>query len=793
MKNINNQFGNSSNEGLPSNPDPIIQSRDESDNLNGNIQPVETVLRTKVPKPLSDSSLSYGHSAGTRHYGKPVWTLNYIIKAIYRYKWSILLIFILTAAPLLALIWTQIVPKYQARAEIRVRPIISYIVYKDESGMIPLYSSFLNTQVSIIRGMTVLQRVLDQPDIQNTSWYKKPQESLLSKLSGNKIPPMERLRDDLSVSPRSQTEIIDVSFVAINAKEAKLIVDSVLDKYLQYVKDKSDATEDVLYRQLSDEKTKLEREIQGSEKLIQERLKALGTSSPEELVTSKRNIVEEIAQKLIQVQQAIAILEWDQKKINELINNEKERSGDSNDVLAAMPEERQYYNDPEWRTLERDVRTIKFQIETSKFTANNPKLLELQENLEFAEELLKLRELQIDTQRRSMPNSEMALTGGSGLDYNTQLNNIEYQKERAKREEQILTENLSKQQEEFELVFNSAQSLAKDKSDLEYTRQKYELVRQRWDQKNMERNVPGSIEILTNAFVASEPYNDRRIVFSMMVLCLAAGLGIAVSFLRATMNQVIFASQDMPLSVNVPHLGSIPLIRLKNPLGKMLGDEIEKNQVQLFESVRVIRTKLLLQLNNQKSSTVIISSSVAGTGKSSFIKVLGKCIAKTGKQVLMIDTDFYKKTLSKRFGLADKPGIINYLNTKTMDFSGICQTEIPNLSILPAGKQDGENLVFEGIDNGFFGKYLEALQDKYSVIILDSSPVLPRADTVIMSHHVNGVIMVERELLSRRENMINAIERVHSSGGNIWGVVFVSSSDFESYGSYSGYYETDKN
>ncbi|MBN2589413.1 MAG: AAA family ATPase [Sedimentisphaerales bacterium] len=791
MKNINNQFENSSNEGLPSNPNPIIQSKDESGNQNGNIQPVETVLRTKRPMPLSDSSLSYGPHAGARNYDKQVWTASYILRALFRYKWSFLLIFILTAGPLLAFIWTQIVPKYQARAEIRVRPIIPFLVYKTEdSGMIPLYSSFLNTQVSIIRSMTVLQRVLDQKDIQNTTWYKKPQKSLLSKLSG-KISPMERLRDDLSVRPRRQTEIVDVSFVAVNAKEAKLVVDSVLDKYLQYVKDRSDTTQDELYRQLSDEFRKLDREIQGSQVSIQERLKALGTNSPDELIASKRNSIEETALRLNHVQQSIAILEWDQKKIIELMKNENDQNRDSNDAFAEVPEERQYYADPDWRQLDINVRTIKYKIETSKFTDNNPKLLDLQEDLKFSEDLLKLRESQIDAQRKSMPNNMMALTGGSVLNYEDQLNKNEYQIERAKQEEQILSENLSKQQEEFELVFKSAQSLEQEKQDLAYTLEKFEAVRQRLDQKNTERNVPGSIEILTNAFVPSKPYNDRRVVFSVMVLCLAAGLGLGVSFLRATMNQVILGSQDMPLSIKVPHLGSIPLIRLKNPLGKMLGDEIEKNQIQLFESVRVIRTKLLLQLNNQKSSTVLISSSVAGTGKSSFIKVLGKCIAKTGKKVLMIDTDFYKKTLSRRFGLVDKPGIINYLNSKSLDFSGICQTEIPNLSILPVGKQDAENTMFEGIDNGFFGTYLEALQEKYSVIILDSSPVLPRADTVIMSQHVNGVIMVERELLSRRENMIDAIERVNSAGGHMWGVVFVGSSDFEAYGSYSGYYDSE--
>ncbi len=794
MSNINRNDDNFKDNSLPSNPDPIIQSKDESGDQNKNVQSVGTVLRTKKPMPLSDSSLPNGYYAGARNYDKPVWTINYILKSIYRYKWSFLLIFVLTAIPLLAFIWTMIVPKYQARAEIRVRPIISYLVYKTEdSGMIPLYSSFLNTQVSIIRSMTVLQRVLDQQDIQNTSWYKKPQESLLSKLRGNPVSPMERLRDDLSVRPRSQTEIIDVSFVAENAKDAKDIVDAVLDKYLQYVKDKSDSTQDELYRQLSDEYRKLEREIQVSEGLIQDRLKALGTSSPEELVAAKRSSIEEVANKLSQVQQSIAILDWDQTKISELLKNENDQNKDNNDIFAEVPEQRQYYDDLEWRQLDVQIRTLKFQIETSKFTDNNPLMDELKENLRFKENLLKLRESQIDVQRQSSSGNVPAFPSGLGLDYNEQLKNIEYQKERAKQEEKILTENLSKQQAEFESIFNSAQSLEKDKSDLAYTREKYDLVRQRLDQKNTERNVPGYIEILTNAFVPTKPFNDRRAVFSVMVLCLAAGLSFGIAFLRVTMNQVIFASNDLHLPTRVPHLGSIPLIRLKNPLGKMLGDEIEKNQVQLFESVRVIRTKLLLQLNNQKSSTVIISSSVAGTGKTSFIKVLGKCIAKTGKKVLIIDADFYKKTLSKRFGLAGKPGIINYVNTKTMDFSGICQTEIPNLSILPAGEQDGENLMYEGIDNGFFGKYLEALQDQYSVIILDSSPVLPRADTVIMSHHVNGVIMVERELLSRRENMINAIDRVHSSGGNIWGVVFVSSSDFEAYGHYADYYDPENN
>ena len=78
-------------------------------------------------------------------------------------------VFVLAAAPAIAIIWTQVVLKYQATGEVRVRPIIPYLVFKTEdSGMIPLYESFVNTQVSIIRSQAVLQRALGRREVQQT-------------------------------------------------------------------------------------------------------------------------------------------------------------------------------------------------------------------------------------------------------------------------------------------------------------------------------------------------------------------------------------------------------------------------------------------------------------------------------------------------------------------------------------------------------------------------------------------------------------------------------------------------
>ena len=79
----------------------------------------------------------------------------------------VLAVFVLVAAPVIAGVWLLIVPKYEAKGEVRVRPVIPRLVFTtEENGTIPFYDAFVNTQVSLLRSPTVLQRVLDQREVQ---------------------------------------------------------------------------------------------------------------------------------------------------------------------------------------------------------------------------------------------------------------------------------------------------------------------------------------------------------------------------------------------------------------------------------------------------------------------------------------------------------------------------------------------------------------------------------------------------------------------------------------------------
>ena len=246
----------------------MIRPRDDSSRPQEEAQQAEIIPNAKKRISVADATVLPNQFMGIGESKQTVPSVGDIIKSIFRHKWIVLVIFILVSAPALALVWTQIVPKYQAMAQVRVRPIIPYLVFKTEdSGAVPLYESYKQTQCSYIKTDAVLQHVLDQPEIQQTKWWKNTPESLVQRATKNPLARLDRLKQALSARNLTGTEIIDITFIDPNSKDARLIVNTVVDQYLDYVVEMSDTTQDKLYKKLSDEFDSLKKEIDGEGRL----------------------------------------------------------------------------------------------------------------------------------------------------------------------------------------------------------------------------------------------------------------------------------------------------------------------------------------------------------------------------------------------------------------------------------------------------------------------------------------------------------------------------------------------
>jgi len=754
--------------------DPIIQASDNPSKPHKMAQSAEIIRNTKMPIPVADATLLPNQFMGAGGGMQAVPTVGDIIESILRFKSTIIVVFLLLAAPAIAAIWTLVVPRYRAQAELRVRPILPYLVFQTEdSGKIPLYDSFVNTQIAIINSETVLQRVLDQPAIQDTLWYKNPPKSLMGLLRGYPPSHIDRLRDALSARPRRETEIIDVSFIDSNTREAQLIANTVLEQYINRIGTMSDDTGDKILGELKDQYNLLEKDILEREKTTAKLRKELRTGTPEELISGKRLRLDETQARLSQVLQSITLLEWEIKRATTDDSNDVPE--DANDRIQGQPK---YYEDVEWRRLDANVRTMRHNIANSLLKPNHPDSARIEKELQFAEEQLKLREAQLNEQwrdRLNNPAGALTIAGASGLSYEEGLIYIKHQLERSKREEKLLVDELEKQQEEFASLFESAQLLDTENNALLHKRELFSAIRQRKDQKEMERNVPGSIEVLTRAHSSTQPYNDRRIAFTVMVMVLALGAGSGLAYLKAARNQAIYTPKDMPYPMQVPFLGYIPVTTVVS----------RDNEVgpATIESVRVVRTALLSRLSGKDSTTVLITSSAEGTGKSTFTLMLGESLARSGKKVLLIDADFRKMTLTRQFNLYDKSGFIQSLSRKAPSRYYIYKTEeVPGLSFMPAGEKGPNGAAFDETANGDFKSHIDKLRKKYNIILLDSPPVLPVADATILSNQVDGTIIVERESVSRRADVLNTLTRLSSAGGHLIGTVFIGSSSLKNYG-----------
>jgi len=755
--------------------DPMVRQGEDSCKPYDKAQPKEIMHQFKKVADTTDLPHQYMQRDGTMQLGP---SAKNIIERVFLFKSTVLTIFILIAAPLIVSIWTTFVPKYRATAEVRVRPIIPYLVFQtEESGKIPLYDSFMNTQVPIISSVQVLQRVLDQSEIQQTHWYKNPPKSLMRKLGKDITPPIERLKETLTIAPRRETEIIDVTFTDSNPKEAKLILNTILDQYVKYVEEMSNATEDKVYRQLKDQHKSLENDILGQEIVLGELRASLGTAIPEELISQKRVRLDETQARLTEVRQKIDLLKWELDQFSTFDSNDANLT-----VAVDIENQPEYYEDEEWRRYDTNAKSILHEIEVASRRPTHPETIRLQKDLKFIKDLLRQREAQLDEQwRHQVP---IAVIEGNNLNYKQAVIYLEHKRAQAEHEEELLLTAFEKQQTEFSKLFKTAQLLEKQNVALLHKRDLFDAVRRRLDQKNMERNAPGSIEVLTRAGVLSRPYNDRRILFTIMVTVLALGAGSGVAYLRDSRNDTIYSAKDMPHPMQVLLLGYVLVTNTGRSVGKSLKSrykQVQRDQSSRNESMRIVRTALLARLNGQDSTAILITSTATGTDKSHFTRMLGESLARANKKVLVIDADLRTMTLTKRLNLCGKPGFIQSLCIGSEHKGHIVQSEVSGLSFMPAGKRGKTGIVYEEIANGAFKTCIYKLRQQYDIILLDSPPILPAADATILSSQVDGTIMVERELVSQRTNEIDALTRLASSGGHLIGTVFIGSGRHEKY------------
>lgn len=194
-------------------------------------------------------------------------------------------------------------------------------------------------------------------------------------------------------------------------------------------------------------------------------------------------------------------------------------------------------------------------------------------------------------------------------------------------------------------------------------------------------------------------------------------------------------------------------------------------QNQLNEAVDSIRTMLLHSARTDNLHVVMISSALSGEGKTSLASQLAASLARVWRKTLLIDGDLRNPANHELFGMGLEPGFSEVLRGEVSAQDVIRPTPLSRLWLMPAGQWD--NHAIQALSQDSLRSLFEGLKQQYDFLIIDSSPLLPVADSLALAQHVDGVIFAILRDVSRAPSVQLAQEKLNNLGIRTLGAVLI--------------------
>lgn len=203
------------------------------------------------------------------------------------------------------------------------------------------------------------------------------------------------------------------------------------------------------------------------------------------------------------------------------------------------------------------------------------------------------------------------------------------------------------------------------------------------------------------------------------------------------------------------------------------------------EAYRVIRTGIQFAQAGKELQTIALTSCTPNEGKSTTIANLAVVLTQAGKSVLLIDCDMRNPAVHKNFNLSNKVGLSSCISMGTALSDAVQKTSIEGLYALTGGvipPNPSELLGSEQMKN-----VLQRAKEQYDYVLIDTPPVMPVTDALIVSRFVDGMILVIASAEVKVEMARDVKNQLVNAGANILGVV-LNKVRSEHHGYGYGYY-----
>jgi succinoglycan biosynthesis transport protein ExoP len=299
---------------------------------------------------------------------------------------------------------------------------------------------------------------------------------------------------------------------------------------------------------------------------------------------------------------------------------------------------------------------------------------------------------------------------------------------------------------------------------------------------------------------------------AMMGAILGVVLGLGLAFFLEYLDRSLRTPAQVESYLRIPALGIIPAVGSRGRgygygyygYGRRKKKKAETNpeekvEIELLphthprstvaEAYRAFRAALLLSRAGGVQS-IVITSSLPGEGKTSTAANLAVVLGQVGKRVLLVDADLHKPRIHQVFHVSNRVGLVSILAQNLEALTAIQKTNIPNVWVVPAGPSSPNPSGL--LSSMAMADFLETAKKNFDYVIIDTPPLGPVADAVVVGHSTDGVVIATQAGRTPRELVRRVRDKLALSNVRVLGVLINNlQEDPVTYEQYYKYYGTD--
>lgn len=323
----------------------------------------------------------------------------------------------------------------------------------------------------------------------------------------------------------------------------------------------------------------------------------------------------------------------------------------------------------------------------------------------------------------------------------------------------------------------------------------------------VEAEKVGNVQVLMPASFPEAPNKQHQSVKIIFGGILGFIFGLGLAYLIEWQNVSLRTIEEVEDRLNVPVLTAIPdfyTLKKGKPESGKEEDESKKshlskslNNVYVYhypyspasESLRRLQTQLelLLSKNGERGHVVLLTSAGPNEGKSTIAANLAVAMAQTNKHVVLIDSDLRRPTLHKFFNVHRNDGLVDILSEDV--YIGGLVRRMPSakkrLELVTSGKEITNPMAV--FTSAKLPVFLEKLREAYDYIVIDTSPLISFADSLLLGKYADGIVLVIEAGKTQESAAKQCIKMIKKAEIPLLGVAINKLNFKNEYGPYNYY------